>query len=132
MLLLPSENLTISNANDEANYPSTTYPYQPVSNTFGAISDPPDALATACQKRLSTQVEHERAYSASYGMDWGYALEQSDDWKKANLGKRMEECLRQDDRVTSVRAIYTGQSGNALTFNITLNGSTAFNFTTGG
>lgn len=132
MLLLPSENLTVTNPNDETTYPSTTYPYQGVSNTFGAISDAPDALSVACQKRLSVQREYERAYSASYGMDWGYILEQSDSWKKANLGKYIEDCLKEDDRVDSVRAIYVGQSGNALTFNVVLNGTQSFDFTTGG
>lgn len=126
MLLLTSD-LNIAET-DAPSYPSETYPYQDWGNCFGPLQQYDDSLAVACQKRLETQKESERAYSEDYGVDWEYVYEQTEMWRISNLPHVLEEALLVDDRVVSARATIAAVEEDRMVINVVINASTSFSF----
>lgn len=126
MLLLTSE-LNIAET-AAPSYPSETYPYQEWGNCFAPLQQYDDALAVACQKRLETQKESERAYSEDYGVDWEYVYGQTEMWRVANLPKVLEDALLVDDRVLSARATVARLEADRMVIDIVINASTSFSF----
>lgn len=83
-------------------YPSTTYPLQEVTNTFGPRQDYPNALFDACVKRIATQKGSVRGYPEDYGMDWTELRNMAPQWAQQVLPERIRTCLSVDDRVKIV------------------------------
>lgn len=102
-------------------YPSNTYPYQEVGNTFGPLQPYEDALKQACVKRLSTQSGVEAAYTDDYGMDWIEIHNKPKGWIICNLPRMIEQCLTRDDRVKGVSVEIVSVEADTIAINVTIN-----------
>lgn len=120
-MLILTRDITFREESEETTYPSTTYPYQDVTNTFGPLQDYDNALLDACMKRLSTQKGVEDAYSDNYGMDWSEIHSQPTGWIRSNITQLIHECLAHDDRVQAVNAEIVEMNTDYMVIRVIIN-----------
>ena len=106
-------------------YPSASYPYQNVSNTFGPLQEYDGALLDACMKRLATQSGVERVYSEEYGLDWADIHTQHRGWIMSNLPRMVKDCLMHDDRVKNVDVKILKIESDYIQLRVTINGTSS-------
>ncbi len=80
----------------------TSVTYKLSGNRFQGLTDGADALQQAIYKVLNTEKYEYPIYSFSYGIELENLIGKEPAYVKAELKRRISECLLQDDRIQSV------------------------------
>lgn len=79
-----------------------------------------DALSQMIQKMLSTEQYEYPIYSNNYGLDISSLIGKDRKYVRAELKRRIKECLISDERVQSVDGFTFNFDGDILTCNFTV------------
>jgi hypothetical protein len=80
----------------------TSVTYRLSENRFQGFTDGAEALQQAIDKVLNTEKYEYPIYSFSYGIELENLIGKEPAYVKAELKRRINECLLQDDRIQSV------------------------------
>jgi hypothetical protein len=80
----------------------TSVTYRLSENRFQGFTDGAEALQQAIDKVLNTEKYEYPIYSFSYGIELENLIGKEPSYVKAELKRRINECLLQDDRIQSV------------------------------
>ena len=106
---------------------SKTYLWDQTNNRIKGFTDGIDAIEQAIYKMLSTERYQHIIYSFNYGVEFEALIGKDDLYKRADIKRRIEEALTQDDRIERIEN-FTFLSGvekdsMVITFDaITVNG----------
>lgn len=102
--MLPTTIVTTSSPNGESS-PSFTYKLDLKGNRVLGMIDGVEAVCQAIDKILHTERYTDVIYDGKYGIELQSLIGMSFDYVEADLPRRIEEALLQDDRIVEVTSI---------------------------
>ncbi|NQX68071.1 DUF2634 domain-containing protein [Paenibacillus alba] len=93
--------------------PSKTYQLDPFQQRMIGVVDGLEAVKQAVYKILQTERFKHTIYGSDYGSEFNSIVGKSASYVKAELGRRIQEALVQDDRILSVDNVKITVSGDS-------------------
>ncbi|MDF2651715.1 MAG: hypothetical protein K0Q73_7520 [Paenibacillus sp.] len=100
--------------------PSKTYQLNPVTNRIVGSIDGLEAMKQAVYKILQTERFKHLVYSTDYGSELSSLVGRSSSYIRAELGRRIQEALLQDERINTVEDFKISASGDSALVEFTI------------
>ncbi|MDR6883800.1 DUF2634 domain-containing protein [Bacillus sp. 3255] len=97
----------------QAQQPSKTYYIDTANNRIVGITDGLEAVKQAVYKIMETERFEYLIYGPGYGGEYGSLLGKSNSFVRSELGRRIQDALLQDDRITSVENMKVTFNGDS-------------------
>lgn len=92
----------------------TSKTYKLSDTSIQGFTDEIDALQQAIYKVLNTEKYEHPIYSFDYGIELENLIGQDQDYVKIELKRRIQECLTEDERITSVENFLYVVNGESM------------------
>jgi phage baseplate assembly protein W len=93
--------------------PSKTYLLDPITNRIVGAVDGLESVKQAVYKILQTERFEHSIYGADYGSELNSVIGKSASYVKAELARRVQEALLQDDRIKAVEDLKVTINGDS-------------------
>lgn len=100
--MIPQSNLENVTTIEEKLQPSKTYKLDYANNKIEGFTNGLEAIKQAVYKILDTERYEYLIYSFNYGVEFDVLIGQDELFVRADLKRRIEEALKQDDRIIRI------------------------------